>query len=100
MRPIHLAEIDIKTRPVVLLSRSVAIPVLKYVTVAPITSTIRGISVEVLVGRQNNLDHDSVVNVDNIQTIPKEALGRRVGALLPEQEYELTAAIHTAFDLY
>jgi mRNA interferase MazF len=74
-------------------------PYLTRVTVAPITSTIRGLSTEVSVGPRNGLDHDSVVSCDNIVTVPVATLGRQVGFLRADQEAELTAAIHAAFDL-
>lgn len=98
MRPIHLAKLD-KTRPVLVLTREVIRPHLKRVTVAPITSTIRGLSTEVPVGRRNGLDHDSAVSCDNVQTIEKTQLGRQLGYLLPEQESDLAEAIGIAFDL-
>ena len=98
MRPIHLALLD-KTRPVLVLTRDAVRPHLSNVTVAPITSTIRGLSTEVPVGPANGLDHDSVVSLDNIQTIPARHLGRQVGLLLIAQEQALARAIHAAFDL-
>ena len=98
MRPIHLARLD-KTRPVLVLTRELIRPHLTNVTVAPITSTIRGLSTEVPVDRRNGLDHDSVVSCDNIQTIPKAALGRQLGQLIPDQEAKLSVAIRVAFDL-
>jgi len=98
MRPIHLAQLD-KERPVVILTRETVRPHLARVTVAPITTTIRGLSTEVPVGLQNGLDHDSVVSCDNIVTVPVSTLGQRVGSLLPAQEPELATAIRTAFDL-
>jgi mRNA interferase MazF len=69
------------------------------VTVAPITSTVRGLSTEVPLGPANGLDDQCVVSCDNIVTVPKVALGRQIGYLLPAQEPALTAAIHAAFDL-
>ncbi len=98
MRPIHIADLD-KPRPVVVLTRQVARAVLVNVTVAPITSRIRGIAVEVLVGPENGLEQTSVVNCDNIQTIPVAALGRQIGGLLHDQEPALTEAILAAYDL-
>jgi mRNA interferase MazF len=98
MRPIHTTRLD-KTRPVVILTRELVRPHLNRVTVAPITSTIRGLSTEVAVGPVNGLDHDSVISCDNIVTVPASALGRHLGYLLPAQELELTTAIHAAFDL-
>ena len=98
MRPIHSATLD-KTRPVVVLTRELVRPHLARVTVAPITTTVRGLSTEVAVGPANGLDHACVVSCDNIVTVPTSALGPQVGYLLPAQESALTAAIHAAFDL-
>ena len=98
MRPIHTARLD-KTRPVLILTRETVRPHLARVTVAPITSTIRGLSTEVAVGRANGLTRDSVVSCDNIVTVPVAALGPRLGYLLPAQERNLSTAIRAAFDL-
>lgn len=98
MRPIHLATID-KKRPVLVLTREIVIPHLERVTIAPITSRVRGLKVEVLVGAQNGLDHDSVVNCDGITSILARELGPQIGFLLESQEFALTAAIQAAFDL-
>ena len=98
MRPIHLARLD-KTRPVVLLTRELVRPYLTNVTVAPITSRIRGLATELPAGPANGLDHECVVSLDNIVTIPVADLGRHIGYLLPDQELALTEAIHAAFDL-
>lgn len=98
MRPIHVARLD-KTRPVLVLTRELVRPYLTRVTVAPVTGTIRGLSTEITLGPANGLDHTCVVSCDNIVTVPKSALGRQVGQLLPAQEAALTAAIYAAFDL-
>ena len=98
MRPIHLARLD-KTRPVLVLTREVVRPHLRRVTVAPITSRIRGLTTEVSVGTANGLDHDSVISLDNIATIAVADLGRPIGRLLPAQELALSEAIRAAFDL-
>ncbi len=98
MRPIHIAQLD-KARPVLVLTRELVRPHLSRVTVAPITSTIRGLSTEVPVDQANGLDHQSAVSCDNIVTVPATALGRQIGFLLPTQEPALAQAIHAAFDL-
>ncbi len=98
MRPICLAQLD-KVRPVLVLTREVVRPHLSRVTVAPITTTIRGLSTEVSVGPENGLDQHSVVSCDSIVTIPAVALGRQVGVLLAAQEPALAEAIRLAFDL-
>ena len=98
MRPIHTAHLD-KVRPVLVLTREMVRPHLRRVTVAPITSTIRGLSTEVPVGPANGLAHASVVSCDNIVTVLKSTLGPQIGYLLPAQEADLADAIRTEFDL-
>jgi mRNA interferase MazF len=98
MRPIHIAQLD-KARPVLVLTRELVRPHLGTVTVAPITTTIRGLSTEVLVGVGNGLEGPSVVSCDNITTIPADVLGPEVGVLLDRQEPALSEAIQAAFDL-
>jgi mRNA interferase MazF len=58
-----------------MLTRDTVRPHLTNVTVAPITTTIRGLSTEVPVGTVNGLDHDSVVSLDDIQTIHSDHFG-------------------------
>ena len=55
-------------------------------TVAPITTTIRGLSTEVAVDSSNGLDESSVVSCDNLTTIPVAALGELIGSLFDSQE--------------
>lgn len=98
MRDIHIAHLD-KPRPVVVLTREPVRAAMRRVTVAPITSTAKGLSTEVAVGAANGLDQDGVVSCDNIITIDKKTLGRHVGFLYERQERELTAAIVSAFAL-
>jgi mRNA interferase MazF len=99
VRPIHLVRLD-KTRPAVILTREIVRPHLSRVTVAPITSRVRGLTVEVSVGRSNGLDQDSVINCDNIVTVPTSAVGRQIGFLWSEQEPRLSEAVRAAFDLW
>ncbi len=98
MRPIHVAQLD-KARPVLVLTRELVRPYLATATVAPITTTIRGLSTEVPLDTANGLSGPSVVSCDNITTIPASALGAQVGVLLDNQEPDLSEAIRAAFDL-
>lgn len=98
MRPIHVAALD-KSRPVLILTRELVRPHLATVTVAPITTTIRGLSSEVPVDADNGLEGPSVVSCDNITTIPADAVGKQIGVLFDRQESALSEAIHAAFDL-
>ena len=97
MREICLARLD-KTRPVLVLTREVARVAMTKVTVAPITTTVKGLSSEVLLGAQNGLDHACAASIDNVLTIPVASLGRTIGFLSEEQERRLAHAIVLAFD--
>jgi mRNA interferase MazF len=98
MRPIHVARLD-KSRPVLILTREPVRAHLTTVTIAPITTTIRGLSTEVPVDAANGLAGPSVVSCDNITTIPVRAVGAQIGVLLDPQERALSDAIQAAFDL-
>ena len=98
MREICLVRLD-KTRPALVLTREAARSAMTKVTVAPITTTIRGLSSEVLVGPNNGLDHDCVIALDNVLSVPVNLLGRTVGYLNAEQEAQLARAVVLAFDL-
>jgi mRNA interferase MazF len=98
MRPIHIAHLDM-ARPVLVLTRELVRPHLTTVTVAPITTTIRGLSTDVPVDAANGLSGPSVVSCDNVTTIPADALRDQIGVLLDDQESRLSEAIRAAFDL-
>lgn len=98
VREIRLARLD-KTRPVVILTRDAARSAMTKVTVAPVTSTAKGLHSEVPVGPANGLDHDCAVALDNVLTVPASVLGRLVGYLDAEQERALAVAVVRTYDL-
>ena len=98
MREICLVRLD-KTRPALVLTREAARSAMTKVTLAPITTTIKDLSSEVRVGPDNGLDHDCVVALDNVITVPVNLLGRTVGYLSAEQEVQLARAVVLAYDL-
>jgi mRNA interferase MazF len=69
-----------KRRPVLILSRDELLGVLHTVTVAAITSTLRGSPTEVALGEEEGLKAVSCVNMVNLFTVPKAALRRYVGS--------------------
>jgi mRNA interferase MazF len=99
MRSIVTAQLD-RRRPALILTRSSKLHMLTWVTIAPITSTIRGLTSEVRVGPRNGLDHEGVISCDNITTVRAQALGDTIGLLFDDQEPDLARAISDAFDLY
>ena len=74
-----------KRRPVLILTRSSAIHFLNEVTVAPITSAIRGIPSEVVLGIEDGMPQDCAVNLDHLQTVPKAKVGRLITSLSLEK---------------
>jgi mRNA interferase MazF len=83
----------------VVLTRELVRPHLNTVMVAPITTTIRGLSTEVGLDAANGLAGPCVASCDHVTTIPKAALGEQVGILLDRQEAALSGAMRAAFDL-
>jgi mRNA interferase MazF len=98
VREVCLVRLD-KTRPAVVLTRAAARSAMSKVTVAPITSTIKGLSSEVLVGPENGLEHACAISLDNVITVPVGRLGRTVGFLTAEQETALARAVVVTYDL-
>jgi mRNA interferase MazF len=72
-----------KTRPVLILTRNRAIRALHTVTVAEITTTIRGLSTEVLLTPDDGMLTRCVVNLDYIQSVAQRLIGGFI-AVLPE----------------
>jgi len=94
------AELPIAGRhPVVIVTREVAIPVLSALTVALVTSTVRGHRAEVSLGREEGLEHECVANCDQLFTIPKGRLSRRRGRLGPPATARLDQALRIALGL-
>ena len=89
----------IGSRPVVLLSRNRAYAVRDSVTVAPITTTVHGIPVEVPLGPQEGLPKVCVVNLDSVLTIPKGMLDRPLASLSPHKMAEVDRALKFALGL-
>ncbi|MGA2275719.1 MAG: type II toxin-antitoxin system PemK/MazF family toxin [Bryobacteraceae bacterium] len=86
-----------KQRPVLVLTRDSVIGHLATVTIAPITSTIRGVPSEVILDIDDGVKSRCAVNLHNAVTIAQARLGRRVGALSAERMREVCAAL--AFSL-
>ncbi len=82
-----------------IVTRDIAIPFLANVTVAAVTSTIRGLPTEVPLGPEHGLEGECVVNCDNLFTTPKSALGERRGELDPESLDRLRKALRIALDV-
>ncbi len=86
-------------RPVVLLSRNEAYTVRELITVAPITTRIRKIPVEVPLGKEDGLPKKCVANLDTITTIPKRCLDEKIEHLSPLKLKAINDAIRFALCL-
>ncbi|MFN0104422.1 MAG: type II toxin-antitoxin system PemK/MazF family toxin [Bryobacteraceae bacterium] len=85
-------------RPVLLLTRTGAYSYLNKVTAAEITTTIRRIPVEVPLGRNEGLQAPCVANLDNIRTVPIDALTEKIGALSTTRHRVVKRALGYAFE--
>jgi len=82
-----------KERPVVVLTRNSAIGYLATVTVAPVTSTIRGVPSEVVLDESDGMKNVCAVNLHNLVTVSKAHLGRRVALLGGDRMNQICAAL-------
>jgi mRNA interferase MazF len=82
-----------KERPVLVLTRSSAIPYLARVTIAPITSTIRGVPSEVALGVEDGMRQPCAANLHNVITVRRDALGKRVAQLDARRMREVCVAL-------
>ena len=92
-------ELPAGRRPVILLSRNEAYSVRSLVIMAPVTTRIRRIPSEVLLGTDDGLPEDCVANLDTITTIPKDCLRSRLATLNAKKLKEVEVAIHFALGL-
>ena len=77
-----LAEAGRKRRPVLVLTRTEVLDVRALVTVAEVTTSIRGIAAEVEIDHaQVGLDRSSVINCDGLHTVTQASLTSRIGAV-------------------
>jgi mRNA interferase MazF len=86
-------------RPVLILTRDDALTKLHYVTVAPLTRTIRGIDSEVILEPDDGVPSRSAITLDNIATIDQDLLTRYLATLSADRMNEVWEAIHSAFDM-
>src|SRR5271166_2335671 len=80
-------------RPVLLISRNDAYSYLNKFLAIEITSTVRRIAVEVPLGRGEGLPSKCVANCDNVRTVPRSALTKRIGRLPPSRQSEIKRAL-------
>ena len=94
---IWLASVGGKRRPVLVLTRSEVIDVRHLVTVAEVTTSIRGLGVEVHIDHDEvGLDRPSVVNCDGIHTLDQATLTGPIGDIGGEMMNKVCSALSYA----
>jgi|SRR6266850_726298 len=84
-------------RPVLILTRTSVIPHRGNITVAPVTRTIRGIASEVELLPADGVPTRCAINLDDIQTVRKHMLNRRITTLTREKMNAVFQATRFAF---
>ena len=92
------AEAEDKRRPVLVVTRSDAIPVLTWIVVAPVTRTVRSIPTEVRLGPAHGLGVECAASFDNLQPIRGSFLTERVGHLSADEGGEICRALGALAD--
>lgn len=83
-------------RPVLVLTRDPVADRIGSVVVAALTRMRRGLVSEMVLTEDDGVPTDSVVNFDNLHTIPRETFRRRVATLPPERMAEVCRALQAA----
>ncbi|TWI71740.1 mRNA interferase MazF [Desulfobotulus alkaliphilus] len=88
-----------KKRPVLILTRDSVLKYLGEVTVAPITSTVRGIPSEVFLSQADGMPRDCAINCDHLQTVAKAKIGSLITTLSKNKIIDVGQAIRFALDV-
>jgi mRNA interferase MazF len=88
-----------KPRPVVVVGRDDVRGARARTTVAPVTRTVRGLASEVELDRRDGLPLPCVASCDELGTIPKSKLIRRIGRLSEAKLLELADALRFSLQL-
>jgi mRNA interferase MazF len=92
VRLYRFAEPD-KVRPVLVLTRTSAIGYLATLTVAPISSTIRGVPSEVPLNEEDGMKSACAINLHNVITVSQDRVGKRVAHLNSSRLNEVCTAL-------
>lgn len=82
-----------KLRPVVVLTRNSVLQYLSKVSVAQVTSTIRGVPSEVVLDEDDGMKAQCAVNLHNIATVSQNELGRLIAQLSSPRMDQICAAL-------
>jgi mRNA interferase MazF len=88
-----------KQRPVLVLTRDSILEYLGEVTVAPVTTTVRGIPSEVVLSTEDGMPRECAINCDHIQTVSKGKVGGAITTVSSSRMTQVTRAIRFALNL-
>ena len=98
---VWLAHIGHRNRPVVVLTRSEVLDVRELVTIAEVTTSIRGLSVEVPIDEDElALDQPSVINCDGLHTVRQSSLTSRIGEVSDDTLRRICSALSHALSCW
>jgi mRNA interferase MazF len=83
-------------RPVCVLTRDAALPVVRNVTVALVTRTIRDIPTEVRLGERDGMPAECAISLDNLRTVPQVLLTDPILTLSGSQMDDVCVALGIA----
>jgi len=93
----HTFKAPDKRRPVLVLTRTNAISFLNEITIAPITTTVRDNDSSVWLDESYGMREPCAINLDYIQTVQKQKIGKTISHLSEEKIQEVFEAIKFAF---
>lgn len=94
---IWIAQVGRKRRPVLVLTRSEVLDVRALVTVAEVTTSIRGLVAEVGIDHDDvGLDQPSVINCDGLHTVAQSSLTTYIGDVAGDTMRKVCSAVNYA----
>jgi mRNA interferase MazF len=89
---------EVGRRPFLVMTRSMAIPVLNNLLAAPVTRTVRSLPTELRLGPEDGMPTECAASFDNLRVVPKAYLVERVCTLEPIRLIEACSALRAAVD--
>lgn len=89
---------DLGRRPVMVVTRDQAIPVLRTILVAPVTRTVRGIPTEIPLGVEEGLPAECAATFDNLQPVPKWSLVERLAPVTTGRQQQICTVMDAVAD--
>lgn len=89
---------ELGRRPGLVMTRDAAIPVLRWVLVAPLTRTVRRIPTELALDVDDGVPHPCAASFDDLRPVRRTQLTERITTLSSERMAAACAALGLAVD--